>query len=81
MGDHPTFDATVRVAALTVEQAKEWVQKLNLSSGVTWRVEVTRPRLGKRVLFKVLCSHVRTIYFSASCFIRLDIYISLASLH
>lgn len=59
LGDHPTFDATVRVAVLTVEQAKEWVQKLNLSSGVTWRVEVTRPRLGKRVLFKhsYRCQH------------------------
>ncbi|KAK1876115.1 1-phosphatidylinositol 45-bisphosphate phosphodiesterase gamma plc-3, partial [Dissostichus eleginoides] len=38
---------------------KEWVQKLKGSSGVTWRVDVTRPRLGKRVLFKASykCQH------------------------
>ncbi|KAK5919455.1 hypothetical protein CgunFtcFv8_023348 [Champsocephalus gunnari] len=40
-------------------QVKEWVQKLKGSSGVTWRVDVTRPRLGKRVLFKASykCQH------------------------
>ncbi|XP_056134700.1 uncharacterized protein LOC130111505 [Lampris incognitus] len=52
LGDHTAFDATVRVDVGTVEQAQEWLIKLKESSGVTWRVDVTRPRLGRRVLLK-----------------------------
>ncbi|KAK1894769.1 Transposase [Dissostichus eleginoides] len=59
LGDHTGFEATLRLDVHTVEQVKEWVQKLKGSSGVTWRVDVTRPRLGKRVLFKASykCQH------------------------
>ncbi|KAK5884406.1 hypothetical protein CesoFtcFv8_018229 [Champsocephalus esox] len=49
----------LRLDVHTVEQVKQWVHKLKGSSGVTWRVGVTRPRLGKRVLFKASykCQH------------------------
>ncbi|KAI4794752.1 hypothetical protein KUCAC02_031857, partial [Chaenocephalus aceratus] len=43
LGDHTGFEATLRLDVHTVEQVKEWVQKLKGSSGVTWRVDVTRP--------------------------------------
>ncbi|CAK6953613.1 hypothetical protein KUCAC02_008215 [Scomber scombrus] len=52
-GDHTSFDATVHVDVSTVEQAKQWIHLLKGSSGVTWTVDVTRPRLGHRVLFKI----------------------------
>ena len=64
-GDYTSFDATVRVDVRTVDQAKQWIQLLKGSSGVTWRVDVTRPRLGHRVLFKVivvLSKHFKAIY-------------------
>ncbi|CAK6973332.1 uncharacterized protein LOC117497224 [Scomber scombrus] len=58
-GDYTSFDATVRVDVRTVDQAKQWIQLLKGSSGVTWRVDVTRPRLGHCVLFKASykCQH------------------------
>ncbi|KAI4822683.1 hypothetical protein KUCAC02_008215 [Chaenocephalus aceratus] len=59
LGDHTGFEATLRLDVHTVEQVKQWVHKLKGSSGVAWRVDVTRPRLGKRVLFKASykCQH------------------------
>lgn len=53
LADHTAFDATVRLAVSTPDQVKEWVQKLNRSSGVTWRLRQTRPTLGRYVLYKV----------------------------
>nr|XP_023677113.1 uncharacterized protein LOC111848936 isoform X2 [Paramormyrops kingsleyae] len=58
--DHIGFDATIRIKNITtVEQAQQWVKAAKRSSGVMWRVDVTRPRLGKRVLHKVSykCQH------------------------
>ncbi|XP_048885105.1 uncharacterized protein si:dkey-75a21.2 isoform X1 [Brienomyrus brachyistius] len=58
--DHIGFDATIRIKNITtVDQAQQWVKAAKRSSGVMWRVDVTRPRLGKRVLHKVSykCQH------------------------
>ena len=50
--DHTVFEALVRVQINTVDQAKEWV-KASFKSGVTWRVQFTKPPKGKRLLYKI----------------------------
>ncbi|XP_050960534.1 uncharacterized protein LOC127161828 [Labeo rohita] len=57
--DHTSFEASLRIALTEISEVKEWVKKLSESSGVTWRVAVTKPNKGQRVLYKAhyRCQH------------------------
>ncbi|XP_026054784.1 uncharacterized protein LOC113040739 [Carassius auratus] len=57
--DHTSFEASLRIALTEICEVKEWVGKLSESSGVSWRVAVTKPNKGQRVLYKAhyRCQH------------------------
>ncbi|XP_016115714.1 uncharacterized protein [Sinocyclocheilus grahami] len=57
--DHTSFEASLRIALTEICEVKEWVKKLSESSGVSWRVAVTKPNKGQRVLYKAhyRCQH------------------------
>ncbi|KAJ8349019.1 hypothetical protein SKAU_G00276080 [Synaphobranchus kaupii] len=62
--DHRGFEASFRMAITGVGQLKDWVQKLAHSSGVTWRVAVTKLSKAQRVLFKVRSQTAKDRRFS-----------------
>nr|XP_055074577.1 uncharacterized protein LOC129454102 [Misgurnus anguillicaudatus] len=57
--DHKSFEVSLRIALKEICEVKEWVKKLSESSGVSWRVAVTKPSKGQRVLYKAhyRCQH------------------------
>ncbi len=61
LGPH-NFEASLRIALTENCEVKEWVKKLSESSGVSWRVAVTKPNKGQRVLYKVMSNQLIHLY-------------------
>ncbi len=60
--DNTSFEASLRIALTEICEVKEWVKKLIESSGVSWRVAVTKPNKGQRVLYKVMSNQFIHLY-------------------
>ncbi len=60
--DHTSFEASLRIALLEICEVRKWVKKLRESSGVSWRVAVTKPNKGQHVFYKVMSNQLIHLY-------------------